>query len=70
MAATLRQKSGLYTLRKLASAMCTAIVTFGPYLKLYFSNRPTLVAAIDAVSAACASLVVEIDSARADEFPP
>jgi len=70
MTVTLRQRSGLYTLRKAAYATCQAVVKFGPYLKLYFSNRPTLVAAIDAVSAACSVLINEIDEAKAAIYPP
>lgn len=70
MATQIRRNSGLFTLRRLAKGMCQAVVTFGPYLKLFFADRPSLVAAIDAVSGACQTLVVEIDEARAAIYPP
>lgn len=68
--ATLRRNSGLHTLRDLAVKVCRAYALFAPYLKLYFSNRPSLIAALDGVNAACGVMITEIDQARADEFPP
>jgi len=70
MATVIRQRSGLYTLRKAAYATCQAVVKFGPYLKLFFADRPSLVAAIDGVSGACSVLIEEIDEAKAAIYPP
>lgn len=68
--APIRKRNGLFTLRKLAYATCQAVVTFGPYLSVFFADRPTLVAAINAVAAACETLIVEIDEAKAAIYPP
>lgn len=70
MTVYLPQKIGFYTIRKLAYSMCQALTRFGPLIRIYFADRPSLLAVLTAAETVCHDLVTEIDKARADTFPP
>lgn len=64
------QRIGFYTLRKLAYGLCKALPQFSPIIRATFPNNAALLAALAAAEASCGVLVMEIDKAKADIFPP
>lgn len=70
MALNIPQKTGFYTLRKLAYGMCQALARFSPVIRQFFPDRPVLLALLTTAETVCHELVAEIDATRKAIYPP
>lgn len=70
MTVAIKQKNGMYSIRRVAAESCRLLVAFGPYLRVFFKDRSSLVGALAAMEVACSTLITELDEARIDLYPP
>jgi hypothetical protein len=58
------KRDGVPTLQKWAKRLCAALTKFTPYLITKYSGNATLIAALTAAQAACATLNIELEKVR------
>lgn len=56
------RRTGLTTLKIMATRMCFAVGKFSPAIKAFYPDSPALHAALDSANAACAVLAAEAES--------